>query len=664
MLTISLLVLSSSSALRVSVSPSDCAADGDCAAALNGAVQRCRDAGGGSCSVVLAPGAYRVVCPAGSGAYVGGAGAVDLSNTTNLSFGAASVAAPAQLDCDYVGSGCPAIVHRDSIGLRIANLTLDTARLPFSYGAVAAAAVDGTRVLLRMAEPARSSWDVGSTDGDSDGDVAGGGQGYPWLRNMYEGDWAPLLLGFNSSSWDAAEGVVELRYVAPSAMRGALSAQVGRDVFVKHFVNMQAWGVYGWRSTDTELYGVDLRSCAGMGLRCDLCEGQYAIRACTVRPGAGRPMSSTADGIHFMHHRGSIVLRDTLVTGTGDDCFNTHGTFVVLGEFLNGTDGSPRAAATYIDQTGPGWLEALPTHLLGQRVAFFSRLTLRRLGPPGWTTTLLGATGGFGRNATLRFADAVPPGVLRYDMVLAIDRATSLDVERCTLTTTRGLIVSASPVRIVNNTFSTAHTALLLLGGGCGAYEDYTEGPFSRDVLVEGNVFDTPLAGGSGGIGMTQGIVQVAGCRPLGQCTPKPSPAPSTAAVAAQPYPLPACDPGGSTVPPIVGHSGDTGPGRIQEPGELLSSAESAGIFANVTVRGNTFHGISRFVHAGATAGVVVERNTMVRSATPGGATPYWADICVYASSGFEPSGNVCRGNSTGGDGACVLSNSSSCTAV
>ena len=646
------------SSLRVDVSPSDCAADGgDCAPALNAAVQRCRDGGGGGgCRVVLAPGSYRVACPAGSGAYVGGPGAVDLGNTTNLSFGAADGAAPAQLDCDYVGGGggCPAIVHAHSVGLRLHNLTLDTTRLPFTHGTVvAAAAADGGRaVSLRMAEPARSSWDV---------------RRYPWLRSFYEAH--PELLGFaGDPEWNATSGVVTLRYGAPSAARAALAA--GQDVFFKHYVNMQAWGLYGWRAVDTALSGVTLLSCAGMGLRCDFCEADYVVEDSAVRPGAGRPMSSTADGIHFMHHRGAIALRRTLVTGTGDDCFNTHGTFVVLGELL----GDDRTAATYVDQTGPGWLLALPTHLVGQRVAFFSRLTLRRLGPPGFTTTLRAATPGFGRNATLMFADAVPSDVRRYDLMLAVDRSTSLDVEGCTLTTTRGLIVSAAPVRVVNNTFRTAHTAVLLAGGGCGAYEDYTEGPFSRDVLVEGNVFDTPAAGDSGGFGMTEGVVQVAGCRPLGVCGGGGGGKAEAAAAAAaaarddpQPYPLPPCEPGGSTVPPIVGHSGDSGPGRIQEPGHLLDDAGT--VFANVTVRGNTFRATSRFVHAGATAGVVVEGNTMVRATTPGGAKPYWADICVYASSGFDATAaqrlNTCRGNSTdGGPSTCVLASASDCTAA
>ena len=41
----------------------------------------------------------------------------------------------------------------------------------------------------------------------------------------------------------------------------------------------------------------------------------------------------------------------------------------------------------------------------------------------------MGATGGFGGNATMTFRDPVPAGVLRYDMLISLDRVAALDVE-------------------------------------------------------------------------------------------------------------------------------------------------------------------------------------------------------------------------------------------
>jgi len=98
-----------------------------------------------------------------------------------------------------------------------------------------------------------------------------------------------------------------------------------------HFENMQAWGVYGWAvQGGFTLSGVTLLAAAGMGLRCDFCDGTVLIEHSAVQPGAGRALSTTADGIHFMHHRGRVVLRNTTVAGTGDDCFNVHSNFFVM----------------------------------------------------------------------------------------------------------------------------------------------------------------------------------------------------------------------------------------------------------------------------------------------------------------------------------------------
>ena len=49
--------------------------------------------------------------------------------------------------------------------------------------------------------------------------------------------------------------------------------------------------------------------------------------------------------------------------------------------------------------------------MVGDRVAFYSRLTLQQI---GGDNVLLGATGGFGQGATLRFRDPLPTSVLRY----------------------------------------------------------------------------------------------------------------------------------------------------------------------------------------------------------------------------------------------------------
>jgi hypothetical protein len=81
------------------------------------------------------------------------------------------------------------------------------------------------------------------------------------------------------------------------------------------------------------------------------------------------------------------------------------------------------------------------------------------------------------------------------------------------------MVISAVGVRIVNNSFHNGFghptNSILFLDGGCGAYEDYTEGPFSADILIAGNTFTTNAEGGAAlGVG-AQAAIQLAGCRPV-----------------------------------------------------------------------------------------------------------------------------------------------------
>jgi hypothetical protein len=624
----------------VTVRPSDCDAGGDCRSAIVTAVRACNATAPGQpgqpCSIVLAPGRYRVACPAfpqnGTNyGYVRTPGAVDLSHTRDITFGAASPDAPAMLDIDYAGNGCPAIGASDAANLTVQNVVIDTVRLPFTDGDIVSVSDDRLTVQLRMSEPARAEWNTTK---------------YGFLRDMYTPhDSTHSLAGFTGTDeWDPATGVATLRYATPRTA----ALQAGR-VHMKHFVNMQAWGVYGFRvSRGMTVRHTTLLSCAGMGYRCDFCDGDYTLESSALRPGVGRIMSSTADGVHLMHHRGRVTLRDTVVNGTGDDCFNSHANFIVLANIS-----SDRLSATYIDETGPGWYPRAAAYLVGDRVRFYSRLSLQAIGGDSDSQPLhrlVEAAGGFGAGATLVFDHPIPAGVARYDMMISTERVAALDVDGCTFVHGgRGIVMSVAGGRIANSYFANggrdnpAGTAegsrntnsILALNGGCGCFEDYTEGPFSRDVEIVNNTFDhiAPDVGGAGARKLDPtAIVQFAGCRPVGTCGSAPVPA-------KQPYPMPPCEPGASTQPPLQTHIGDDGPGRLVEPGQRLDQGQT--IYSNITVHGNAFvmgaGSAAAFVDVGATDGVRVTGNRMVRAGTSSGdVTEALADVSVYSSRGFD----------------------------
>ena len=136
----------------VPVSPQDCKAldrssSGgavDCYAAIAAAISSCQERPDHetACSVELAPGNYTVRCPPQSnGAYIyplgaPGAAAIDLSNSTNIIFGGAATGdvngAAVRIEVDYLHGGCPAVAAARATNLVVANVELDTVRLPFT----------------------------------------------------------------------------------------------------------------------------------------------------------------------------------------------------------------------------------------------------------------------------------------------------------------------------------------------------------------------------------------------------------------------------------------------------------------------------------------------------------------------------------------------------
>ncbi len=112
-----------------------------------------------------------------------------------------------------------------------------------------------------------------------------------------------------------------------------------------------------------------------------------------------------------------------------------------------------------------------------------------------------------------------------------------------------------------------------------------------------------------------------------------------------QPYPMPDCTPGGSTIPPVITHSGDTGPGRITEPGQQLHGG--FGVYTNITIVGNKFEAnpVEHFIDIGNTDGIVIENNSMSFASLLQG-SPFVSDVHIYSSKGYDTAeiakNNIC----------------------
>ena len=526
-------VVWTSAALQIHLSPSSCAAN-DCGPAIAAAIDRC-SAAPPPCTITLASGDYRIACPTNvvrpSAAEI--AHPAVAVNVSSVTFGGDGVGGRPQLLIDYEGAGCAGIVVTNAANVVIKSVIIDAYRLPFSVGVVISA--NASVVRFEIEDDAEAEGRVGT----SVWDVAR----YPWLNTIkvaqavVAGARATRQLpavGLSSnngatpytSSVDASGRVVTLVFEGALAQRGYLAR--GTRIFLKHYDNMQSWGVHAADARGSlRIENVTLLSVAGMGFRADFSTCTYALldSSIEIKRGTLRPMSITADGTHWMHHTGPITMRNVSVQGQGDDGFNIHGNFIMVVRRIDAR------TVEYIDEFGSGWIHAAPSRMLGDPVAFYSRRTLQRLPDSarvGHATS--GTTVGSGNSiewanaSVVRFARDLPSNLKRFDMFLSLKRVASLVMEGCFFgnSNSRGVVLSAINATVRRTTFANlSNDGLTLIEGGCGCTAgDYTEGPFSKNVLIENNTFDsTSFVHDDNALHINNiAALQVTGCVPIGVC--------------------------------------------------------------------------------------------------------------------------------------------------
>jgi hypothetical protein len=340
-------IITATTVFTVNVAPSDCgdvgsgaAGGGDCYSAIATAVSKCRDRGpaAGGCAIVLAPGSYTVGCPDAPrpSSTQTEFPAVSLGDLVGpVSFGGAAdprLPRP-QLLIDYTHGGCAAVVAANSSDVTVQHLTIDALRLPFTVGTLVE---DSTPTVVKIRPEESGGGGRQGGPADRSGVYAWDPQRWPWVERFLTTQAVPAgaratrelpSLGMTDndgnqhSSSLSDDGVLTIEFLDN---RSLASLRKGERIFLKHFGNMQSWGVHGRNVSGMALTNVTLWSVSGMGYRCDLCLGRYSLTDSdiAIKPGTDRPMSITADAVHFMHHAGHIELRRSSFEGGGDDGFN------------------------------------------------------------------------------------------------------------------------------------------------------------------------------------------------------------------------------------------------------------------------------------------------------------------------------------------------------
>ena len=391
--------------------PSTCSSSLSCTSAINAAIAAC---GGAPCSVSLEAGRYLL-----EGAEYGPR--ITINNARGLTISG-------------VGDGTVLISNISNVfsmsassDVTFASFAVDSERLPFTYGQVTATNATHSTVTF-----------------DATGAYRIELARHPWLaRAQGVISYDPVKQRFaKGSDIYALDAPIPITFTSPAGAAARLdiaTALILNDwVVIRH--QTYAYNAFSVsRSTNTAWRNVTLWSVAGMGILTDQCSG-IDIESLRIEKRDGRPMSITADGVHFSNTRGgAIALRHCLLEGQGDDGLNAPTLFQYIISL-----GATSFQVGGRDTTGA----AAPLFAAGDTVNFFSRTTMLPRG-----TAVVAS---IGANNTVELTSPLPPGVAVYDSVNdAGQYAATLEVTDCVFRNNRarGALLKQSNVLCARNVF-------------------------------------------------------------------------------------------------------------------------------------------------------------------------------------------------------------------
>ncbi len=224
---------------------------------------------------------------------------------------------------------------------------------------------------------------------------------------------------------------------------------------------------FGMYATDCEnvyLENTHFYHTAGMCFGADHTENIYLNRF-YLSPRDGRLMTATADGLHFGSCYGEVVLTNSVLEYSHDDCLNIKGAYAAV---KSGSDNTITAA------TSPDLRIEV-----GDVLDVYEINTFRYVG--GFTVTAI--DGG-----TYTVAETVPETLNSGYMLCNASKSPSFTAQNCFFGNkrNRGMLIQCRGVEISNCTFQNiVHGAIQILS----VADIFAEGIMPRDVVVRNNKF-------------------------------------------------------------------------------------------------------------------------------------------------------------------------------
>ncbi len=257
--------------------------------------------------------------------------------------------------------------------------------------------------------------------------------------------------------YDPATGELTLTFRSLNRVKTGTRVNVAYTMY-------EYYGMYATGCENIYLENAHFYHTAGMCFGADNTENIYFNRF-HLSPRDGRLMTATADGLHFYSCTGEVVLTNSVLEYSHDDCLNIKGNYAAV---QSGT-GNTVTASTSPDLRVE----------VGDVLDVYEIHTFRYVG--GFTVTAV--DGG-----TYTLAEALPEALNSGFMLCNASKSPTFTAQNCFFGNkrNRGMLIQCRGVEISNCTFQNiVHGAIQILS----VADIFAEGIMPRDVVVKNNKF-------------------------------------------------------------------------------------------------------------------------------------------------------------------------------
>ncbi len=359
---------------------------------------------------------------------------------------------------------CQGISIRDCCNLHLNDFAYDYATPTAVTGTIVSSG--GSTVTIRIDE----EYDL--TDPRYNGGKITYGSYMEFVLDETTGKYIPDRDGnlFYNSTGDQIRNITDGTYDPATreltlTFRSIQGVKTGTRVNVAYTM-YEYFGMYAADCENLYVENAHFYHTAGMTFGANDTENIYLNRfRLSPREGSGRLMTATADGLHFGSCRGEVVLTNSVLEYSHDDCLNIKGAYAAVQSGIGHTITASTSPDLRVE--------------VGDVLDVYEINTFRYVG--GYTVTAVDS-------GTYTVKETVTEPLADGYMLCNASKSPAFTAQNCFFGNkrNRGMLIQCRGVKIANCTFQNiVHGAIQILS----VADIFAEGIMPRDVMVENNKF-------------------------------------------------------------------------------------------------------------------------------------------------------------------------------